>query len=83
VVILRQTPKEQARQIAVKLHDRVASYPFRKCDRMPHQCITISIGVASSPEDGTTADTLLHHADQMLYQGKKKRGLNFVGNHPD
>lgn len=74
VVILPETPKEQARKIAAKLHERVARYPFNKCDSMPHQCITVSIGMASFPEDGTNADTLLHHADQMLYHGKKKRG---------
>lgn len=74
VVILPETPKEQTRQIAAKLHERVVRHPFNKCESMPHQCITISIGMASFPEDGTSADTLLHHADQMLYHGKKKRG---------
>jgi GGDEF domain-containing protein len=41
---------------------------------MPGGGITVSIGVATYPEDGTSSDTLLHHADQRLYDNKKKRG---------
>jgi len=74
VVILPETPKNHARRIAAKLHRRVAGYPFANCDRMPGECITISIGLATYPEDGTSADTLMHHADQMLYDGKRKKG---------
>ena len=74
VVILPETSKRMAQQIAAKLHERVAAYPFANCDRMPDQCVTVSIGLACFPDDGTGADALLHHADQMLYSGKKKRG---------
>lgn len=34
----------------------------------------VSIGVACYPEDGVTAKTLLHKADQAMYQVKKSGG---------
>ncbi len=74
VVILPETPKALARFIAAKLHQHIAGYPFRDCDKMPDQRITVSIGLATYPQDGTTPNTLLHQADQMLYIGKKTRG---------
>lgn len=74
VVILPETSKLQARRAAAKLHQRVAGYPFGRCDSMPNNRITISIGHATYPEDGDSVDTLLRHADQMLYIGKKNRG---------
>lgn len=74
VVILPETSKAQVRLIAAKLHKRVAGYPFGRCDSMPGNRITVSIGHATYPEDGSSADALLGHADQMLYNGKKNRG---------
>ena len=74
VVVLPETPEALARFIAAKLHQRIAGYPFQYCDRMPDKHITISIGMATYPQDGTTPNTLLHQADQMLYRGKKQRG---------
>ena len=39
--------------------------------------ITVSIGVATFPEDGTTAEAILERADRRLYQAKE-RGRNQV-----
>ena len=36
--------------------------------------ITFSIGLAVFPEDGTTADALVTHADEALYAAKRKGG---------
>jgi diguanylate cyclase (GGDEF)-like protein len=36
--------------------------------------ITFSVGLAVFPEDGTTADALLSHADEALYAAKRKGG---------
>lgn len=74
VVILPETSKVQARQIAAKLHDRVARHPFEYRKNMPGHRVTVSIGTATYPEDGRNANALLHHADQMLYYGKQRRG---------
>lgn len=39
--------------------------------------ITISIGIALFPNDGTDAETLLKHADTAMYQSKEKGQNNF------
>ncbi|MGB0133333.1 GGDEF domain-containing protein, partial [Dokdonella sp.] len=43
--------------------------------------VTASIGVACLGTDNETAEQLLEHADQALYQAKAK-GRNRVGIHP-
>ena len=32
-----------------------------------------SIGITVFPQDASEADTLLHHADQAMYEAKRKR----------
>jgi diguanylate cyclase (GGDEF)-like protein len=46
-------------------------------DGQPLGQVTISIGVATFPEHGTTAAALIHAADTALYQAKA-RGRNCV-----
>ena len=35
--------------------------------------VRASIGIALTPHDGCTADTLLHHADLAMYQAKRQQ----------
>jgi len=74
VVILPETGKYQAQQLAFKLRQRVKSYAFEFRETMPDQCITLSIGYATYPEDGRDTHTLIEHADQVMYAAKKNRG---------
>jgi diguanylate cyclase (GGDEF)-like protein len=74
VVLLPETPKATAQLIAAKLHQRISSFHFINCGKMPGRRITVSLGLAVYPEDGDTAEILLRQADQMLYRGKEKRG---------
>lgn len=73
-VILPETSKQETRSIAAKLHEQVANHPFQGCEALPRNQVTISIGFATYGEDGTTAEDLLHHADQIMYAAKKNRG---------
>jgi diguanylate cyclase (GGDEF)-like protein len=73
-VILPEASKEEARTIAAKLHAKVAEHPFEGRDAMPQGRVTISIGIATYPNDETDAERLLQHADQIMYEAKKSRG---------
>jgi diguanylate cyclase (GGDEF)-like protein len=44
--------------------------------------VAATLGVATAPEDGKTIETLLEHADQAMYVGKR-RGRNAVVFHAD
>ena len=46
-------------------------------DNLPH--ITISMGIATFPEDGRNADELLQKADAALYAAKKKGRDRVIG----
>ena len=45
--------------------------------------ITISLGVATAPDDADTAKDLLRNADRALYIGGKQSGRNLVGVYND
>jgi two-component system, cell cycle response regulator len=45
--------------------------------------ITISLGVATAPEDAENAKDLLRNADRALYIGGKQSGRNLVGVYND
>lgn len=69
-VILPKTTMAQALQLGEKVCRQVAEYPFSGSACMPEKKITISIGYAAYPHNGTTDDQLLRSADQELYKIK-------------
>jgi len=71
-VILPKTTMAQALQLGEKVCRQVAGYPFNGSACMPEKKITISIGCAAYPHDGTTDDELLRSADQGLYKIKNR-----------
>ncbi|WP_324781048.1 putative bifunctional diguanylate cyclase/phosphodiesterase [Thiobacillus sedimenti] len=46
-----------------------------------HIYSSVSIGIALYPDDATTADTLLKHADTAMYQAKEQGGSRFLFYH--
>ena len=72
--ILPETSKPQSRLLALKLHTRVAGYPFPQSHAMPGNRITVSVGLATYPEDGRDVRALIGHADRVMYAVKKNRG---------
>ncbi len=76
VVILPQTPLEEARVIGERIRSQVESTDIDTVTRGTVQ-ITVSIGVSSYPENGRSEEELLTLADQALYQAKDS-GKNLV-----
>lgn len=77
VIILPETAKELAVGTADKIRRSVAEYPFDGRDSQPLGLVSVSMGVASFPADGTEAGSMIKHADEALYRAKKS-GRNLV-----
>lgn len=59
-------------RVAEEIRRRVEAQTFERDDVAAKT--TISIGVASYPEDGTTHQELTHAADAALYRAKRAGG---------
>ena len=70
VVILLETNKKSAAFVAEKLKNIVEKHEFNNEGTQPNGELTISMGVATFPEDGTTPDKVVQQADQRLYKAK-------------
>ncbi len=77
VVLLPETPNEDARTIAEEVRRRLENYPFKGGETQPLGKVTISMGVATFPDDGIDASNLIKHADKALYRAKDS-GRNLV-----
>ncbi len=77
VLMLPETPKAGAQVRAERLRAYVEAHPFPHRETQPLGKITISIGVATYPEDGTTREEILEAADQALLRAKRE-GRNRV-----
>jgi diguanylate cyclase (GGDEF)-like protein len=70
--ILPDLSKQEALRVAEEIRRRVEAHTFERDDVAA--TTTISIGVASYPEDGTTHQELTHAADAALYRAKRTGG---------
>lgn len=76
VVVLPHLSKAQALRVAERLRAAVATEP------MAAMAQTISIGVATHPEDGGTPEELLRAADIAMYQAKRQGRNRVCGHEP-
>lgn len=76
-LILPNTAKKESIFVAERIRRKVEDEPFACEERLPKGRLTTSIGISSFPEDGVTAQTLLHAADTALYRAKDE-GRNRV-----
>lgn len=76
-IILPNTPKDEAASTAQKICDRVASNKYKLNSDKEGQ-VTISLGVATFPHDGSTPSEIIDAADKRLYTAKNS-GRNRVG----
>lgn len=75
VIILPITGRYGARRVAETIRAHIEAYAFEGEDLSGP--ITITLGVAVFPEDASTAEQLIQHADDALYRGKDE-GKNRV-----
>jgi len=71
-VILPQTDKKEAFLIAERLRSDIEKQTFVHEEILPNKKLTVSLGLASFPEDGTSPSELLAYSDKALYQAKSK-----------
>jgi len=78
VILLPETDKLHGLKVAEKLVRVIAGKKYERADILPFGKLTISLGIASYPSDGSTSKELLKTADEALYAAKAK-GRNQVG----
>ena len=71
VLILPQTPKADAINIANRIKENVEKTFLSHSEELPFADLTVSIGLTSYPEDASSAAELLEKTDQALYLAKK------------
>jgi len=76
-IILPETGRESAMLVAERMRMAVEREPFFSEEQLPSGKLTISIGIARFPHDGTSANNLLSSADLALYRAKH-RGRNRI-----
>jgi diguanylate cyclase (GGDEF)-like protein len=75
-VILPNTKKEEAIIVAKKIHATIESGKFELATGAKTN-VTVSVGVASMPQDGDSPASLIEYADKCLYKAKQE-GRNRV-----
>jgi diguanylate cyclase (GGDEF)-like protein len=70
IVLLPETSPNGAQDVADRIRDAIVATPIEYQGR--RFVTSASIGIACSPQDGRSLDTLAAHADRALYQAKEK-----------
>ncbi len=70
-LIMVNTPKDEAILGMERLRTLVEEYPFRGGSIQPFGRLTVSVGIASCPADGTDYEELVRKADGALYAAKR------------
>jgi diguanylate cyclase (GGDEF)-like protein len=69
IVLLPETPSKGALEVAERIRDAVAGMPLELDGKRVTN--SVSIGVASYPQDGNSLDALVGRADRAMYQAKQ------------
>ncbi len=73
MVVLPNTAKEAAHEIAERIRRTVEAYPFLLGESIVTS-VTLSVGVAATPADGTTIDAIVDAVDRAQYTAKRSGG---------
>jgi diguanylate cyclase (GGDEF)-like protein len=77
VVLLPETPKDNARVVAQRILKGIGNYPFPGRETQPGGLLSVSMGLSSFPEDGEHPAELIRRADAALYEAKRGGGNAF------
>jgi len=69
-VILPETSQAAAAVVAERIRRSIEKHPFSHRESQPLGCVTVSVGVATFPEDAGASVKLVEAADRALYQAK-------------
>jgi diguanylate cyclase (GGDEF)-like protein len=73
VVLLRRLPADQAESHAAMTMERVVSAVAKPIDTgSVSVTLAASVGVAIHPRDGDSPDALIRHADERMYERKRR-----------
>lgn len=72
-IILTGTCGEKALEIGERIRKATLELDFPYKDYLPAKALTISVGIASFPENGNDAAELIRMADEALYNAKRNR----------
>ena len=75
-LVLPDTGGEGAFAVGERIRERVAAHPFLAGDGLNLR-LTVSVGVATLPDNAASADELMQAADAAMYQ-VKDRGKNGI-----
>ncbi len=81
-ILLPDTPHPDAMYVAERIRYGIEHELFRGEEELPLGRLTVSIGIASFPDNGTTSADLILSADVALYQAKGE-GRNRIVNSAD
>ena len=73
-----ETEKSEANIIAERLLKKLNQYPYKNQKHPLKTKITISIGIASFPDDAKNIIELLHNADLAFFKAKEKGGNRII-----
>ena len=70
LILLQETYKEDAAVVAEKIRSRIAQHEITEARGEEDRHVTVSIGISSFPDDGSSKEELIEAADKMLYRSK-------------
>ena len=72
MILMPDTNKEAAGEVGERLRRAIEAYPFQFGGHIVS--VTLSVGVAASPDDGVTMDALVDAVDRAQYSAKRSGG---------
>ncbi len=71
-IILPYTDQKEAYMIAERLRVDIQKYPFLNEEIFPNKMLTVSLGIATFPENGQLPADLIISSDKSLYRAKNQ-----------